>query len=250
MTRTSAQALILFAKDPVAGQVKTRLSSLLDNSTTLSLYHHFLRDSIEKICSVAGVDRFIGIASDPQTGHFEDVSQRHPVQLFVQEGDSLGERMRRAFENRFKEGYERVVIIGADSPTLPTAYIEQALQSQKEVVIGPSTDGGYYLIGMQGKVTDVFESVSWGTDQVLSETLNVLKVEGVSWGTDQVLSETLKVLKGQRAEAELLPVWYDVDLPEDLRFLKTHLEWMVHSGLQENKATLEFLNQLHLESKI
>ena len=230
MTRTSAQALILFAKDPVAGQVKTRLSSLLDNSTTLNLYHHFLRDSIEKICSVAEVDRFIGIASNSQTGYFEDVSRRRSVQLFVQEGDNLGERMRRAFEERFKEGYERVVIIGADSPTLPTAYIEQALQSKKEVVIGPSTDGGYYLIGMQGKVTDVFE--------------------GVSWGTDQVLSETLDVLKGQRAEAELLPVWYDVDLPEDLRFLKTHLEWMVHSGLQENKATLEFLNQLHLESKI
>ena len=230
MTRTSAQALILFAKDPVAGQVKTRLSSLLDNSTTLNLYHHFLRDSIEKICSVAEVDRFIGIASNSQTGYFEDVSRRRSVQLFVQEGDNLGERMRRAFEDRFKEGYERVVIIGADSPTLPTAYIEQALQSKKEVVIGPSTDGGYYLIGMQGKVTDVFE--------------------GVSWGTDQVLSETLDVLKGQRAEAELLPVWYDVDLPEDLRFLKTHLEWMVHSGLQENKATLEFLNQLHLESKI
>jgi rSAM/selenodomain-associated transferase 1 len=230
MTRTSAQALILFAKDPVAGQVKTRLSSLLDNSTTLNLYHHFLSDSIEKVCSVAEADRFIGIASNSQTGYFEDVSRRRSVQLFVQEGDNLGERMRRAFEDRFKEGYERVVIIGADSPTLPTAYIEQALQSQKEVVIGPSTDGGYYLIGMQGKVTDVFE--------------------GVSWGTDQVLSETLDVLKGQRAEAELLPVWYDVDLPEDLRFLKTHLEWMVHSGLQENKATLEFLNQLHLESKI
>ena len=230
MTRTSAQALILFAKDPVAGQVKTRLSSLLDNSTTLNLYHHFLSDSIEKVCSVAEADRFIGIASNSQTGYFEDVSRRRSVQLFVQEGDNLGERMRRAFEERFKEGYERVVIIGADSPTLPTAYIEQALQSQKEVVIGPSTDGGYYLIGMQGKVTDVFE--------------------GVSWGTDQVLSETLDVLKGQRAEAELLPVWYDVDLPEDLRFLKTHLEWMVHSGLQENKATLEFLNQLHLESKI
>jgi rSAM/selenodomain-associated transferase 1 len=230
MKRTSPQALILFAKDPVAGQVKTRLSSLLDNSTTLSLYHHFLRDSIEKVCSIAEVDRFIGIASDPQTSYFDDVSLSHPVQLFVQEGDNLGERMRRAFEDRFKEGYERVVIIGADSPTLPTAYIEQALQSQKKVVIGPSTDGGYYLIGMQGKVTDVFE--------------------GVSWGTDQVLSETLTVLKDQRAEAELLPVWYDVDLPEDLRFLKTHLEWMAHAGLQESKATLEFLNQLHLESKI
>ena len=231
MTKTSAQALILFAKDPVQGQVKTRLSSLLDAPTTLSLYHHFLRDSIEKICSVAEVDRFIGIASNPKTHYFDDVSRSHSVQLFVQKGESLGERMRRAFEDRFKEGYERVVIIGADSPTLPTTYIEQALKSDKEVVIGPSTDGGYYLIGMQGKVTDIFE--------------------GVPWGTDRVLSETLSVLKGQRAEAELLSVWYDVDLPEDLRFLKTHLEWMVHAGsLKESQATLSFLNQLNIESKI
>ncbi len=231
MTQSAARALILFAKDPVEGQVKTRLSSLLDAQTILSLYRHFLRDSIEKVCSVAEVDRFIGIASDPKTDYFEDVSRGHPVQLFVQEGGNLGERMRRAFGDRFKEGYERVVIIGSDSPTLPTAYIEQALQSEQEVVIGPSTDGGYYLVGMREKVTDIFEGVPWGTDRVLSETLNVLK--------------------HQQAQAELLPVWYDVDLPEDLRFLKTHLEWMVHAGLlKEGQATLAFLNQLHLESKI
>jgi rSAM/selenodomain-associated transferase 1 len=230
MTQTSAQALILFAKDPVEGQVKTRLSSLLDAPTILSLYRHFLRESVEKVCSVAEVDRFIGIASTPVSGYFDNVPRNYPIRLFIQEGENLGERMRRAFEDRFKEGYERVVIIGADSPTLPTAYIEQALQSEKEVVIGPSTDGGYYLIGMQGKVTDIFEGVPWGTDRVLSETLNVLK--------------------GQQAQAELLPVWYDVDLPEDLRFLKTHLEWMAHAGLKEGKATLEFLNQLQLESKI
>jgi hypothetical protein len=83
---------------------------------------------------------------------------------------------------------------------------------------------------MKKKVTDIFAGVPWGTDRVLSETLNVLK--------------------DQRAEAELLPVWYDVDLPEDLRFLKTHLEWMAHAGLKEGAATLEFLNQLQLESKI
>jgi rSAM/selenodomain-associated transferase 1 len=230
MARTSDQALILFAKDPVEGQVKTRLSSLLDAPTTLNLYRHFLQGSIEKICSVAEVDRFIGIASDPQTNYFDDVSRSHPVQLFVQEGGNLGERMRQAFEDRFKEGYGRVVIIGADSPTLPTTYIEQAFRSEKEIVIGPSTDGGYYLIGMRVKVTDIFG--------------------GVPWGTDQVLSETLKALKDQQAKAELLPVWYDVDLPEDLRFLKTHLEWMVHAGLKEGKATLEFLNQLDLESRI
>jgi uncharacterized protein len=231
MTQSSARALILFAKDPVEGQVKTRLSSLLDASTILSLYHHFLRDSIEKICSVAEVDRFIGIASDPKTNYFDDVSKSQPVRLFVQKGGDLGERMRQAFEDRFREGYEHVVIIGSDSPTLPAAYITQALQSEKEVVIGPSTDGGYYLIGMKNKQTDIFRGVPWGTERVLSETLNVLKE--------------------QQAEAELLPVWYDVDLPEDLHFLKTHLEWMAHAGLlKEGQETLAFLNQLHLESKI
>ena len=229
MTRTSSRAVILFARDPVEGQVKTRLNPLLDAPTILNLYRHFLRDSIEKVCSVADVDRFIGIASDPKTKYFDDVSKSYPVRLFVQKGADLGERMRQAFADRFDEGYESVVIIGSDSPTLPSSYIAQALQSEKEVVIGPSTDGGYYLIGMKGKMTDIFDGVSWGADTVLSETLNVLR--------------------NRRAEAELLPVWYDVDLPDDLRFLKTHLEWMAHAGLQEGRATLELLNQFQLESK-
>ena len=227
MTQASARAVILFARDPVEGQVKTRLSSLLDPSTIVSLYRQFLRDSIEKICAVPDADPFIGIATDPQTGYFDEVSRDHVVRLFVQKGENLGERMRQAFADRFKEGYERVVIIGSDSPTLPVSYITQALQSEKEVVIGPSTDGGYYLVGMRGKVTDIFKRVAWGTDSVLSETLHALK--------------------DQQAEAELLPVWYDVDLPGDLYFLKTHLEWMSHAGLQEGSATLEFLNHLQLK---
>ncbi len=227
MMAAPASALILFAKDPVEGQVKTRLNSLLDSKTTLKLYRHFLSDSIGKISSVSGVERFIGIASPPTSDYFEDASRDSSIRLFVQAGQNLGERMRQAFQDRFAEGFERVVIIGSDSPTLPTAYIEQALRSEKEVVIGPSTDGGYYLIGMKGHLTDIFS--------------------GVPWGTDRVLSETLKVLQGKGAGAELLPVWYDVDLPEDLRFLKTHLEWLAHAGLKEGKATLEFLNQLHLE---
>ena len=227
MTRAFDQAVILFARDPVEGRVKTRLSSLLDPPTLLKLYRHFLRDSIEKVCSIEDADHFIGISSSPETRYFDEVSRSHAVRLFVQKGGNLGERMRQAFADRFEEGYQRVVIIGSDSPTLPPVYIAQALRSNKDVVIGPSTDGGYYLVGMQGKVTDIFERVSWGTDSVLSETLNALKE--------------------QRAEAELLPVWYDVDLPEDLRFLKTHLEWMAHAGLQEGRATLEFLNQLQLE---
>ena len=227
MTVARRSALILFAKDPVEGRVKTRLGSLLDPKTTLNLYLCFLDDSIAKIHAVAKVDRFIGVASEPQTGYFENLSYHPPARLFVQEGEDLGQRMHRAFEDRFQEGYQRVVIIGSDSPTLPTAYIEQALQSEKEVVIGPSTDGGYYLIGMRGMVTELFA--------------------GIDWGTGRVLADTLKALQEQGVPAGLLPVWYDVDLPEDLRFLKTHLEWMAHAGLKTGLATFKFLNQRHLE---
>lgn len=227
MIEACRSALILFAKDPVEGRVKTRLGSLLDPKTTLNLYLHFLDDSIAKIHAVTDVERFIGVASEPQTGYFEKLSYHPPARLFVQEGEDLGQRMRRAFEDRFQEGYQRVVMIGADSPTLPTAYIEQALQSEKEVVIGPSTDGGYYLIGMRGKVTELFTDIDWGTGSVLADTLKILQKQGVP--------------------AELLPVWYDVDLPEDLRFLKTHLEWMAHAGLKTGQATLDYLNQLSLE---
>ena len=120
-----------------------------------------------------------------------------------------------------------MVIVGADSPTLPLAYLEQALRTDREVVIGPCTDGGYYLVGMSRCFTEIFESVPWGTDRVLSETL--LRIREAS------------------AELELLSVWYDVDRPEDLQFLKTHLEFMVHAGLEKRSATLEFLNQLNLE---
>ncbi len=227
MIEACRSALILFAKDPVEGRVKTRLGSLLDPKTTLNLYLHFLDDSIAKIHAVTDVERFIGVASEPQTGYFEKLSYHPPARLFVQEGEDLGQRMRQAFEDRFREGYERVVIIGADSPTLPTGYIEQALLSEKQVVIGPSTDGGYYLIGMRGKVTELFTDIDWGTGSVLADTLKILQKQGVP--------------------AELLPVWYDVDLPEDLRFLKTHLEWMAHAGLKTGQATLDYLNQLHLE---
>ena len=227
MIEACRSALILFAKDPVEGRVKTRLGSLLDPKTTLNLYLHFLDDSIAKIHAVTDVERFIGVASEPQTGYFEKLSYHPPARLFVQEGEDLGQRMRQAFEDRFREGYERVVIIGADSPTLPTGYIEQALLSEKQVVIGPSTDGGYYLIGMRGKVTELFTDIDWGTGSVLADTLKILQKQGVP--------------------AELLPVWYDVDLPEDLRFLKTHLEWMAHAGLKTGQATLDYLNQLPLE---
>ena len=146
------------------------------------------------------------------------------IRMFVQEGESLGDKMRGAIQGRFTEGYERVVIIGSDSPSLPVSYINRAVGSDKDMVLGPSMDGGYYLIGMRGKVVEVFKDVTWGTETVLQETCEHLLQNGAS--------------------LELLPVWYDVDTPEDLKFFKTHLDLIQQAGLGAFGETGKLLNEI------
>ncbi|GJL80014.1 MAG: hypothetical protein NPINA01_30030 [Nitrospinaceae bacterium] len=227
MTKTRTKAIILFARDPVIGQVKTRLQPLLDPESVLKLYTCFLNDSIEKICKLESADRFIGVTPSDLSGFFSRLDNESALQIFTQEGKDLGEKMSRAFKERFREGYEQVVIIGSDSPSLPVAYIEQALNSKKDLTIGPSTDGGYYLIGMSQKPVNVFEGVAWGSDKVLAQTLERIKKNGSS--------------------LELLPPWYDVDRPEDLKFLETHLGLIEQSGPESTGATGNLLNELDLK---
>ena len=216
-------AVILFARDPVLGQVKTRLGSSLDDETILRLYTCFVEDSLKKIRQVDNADCFVGISPENHSGFFNGI-EGSDTRLFVQQGKDLGDKMRQAFVDRFADGYKKVVIIGSDSPSLPVSYINQALASDKDLILGPSTDGGYYLIAMSGKVSEVFEGIAWGTGQVLDETLNCVKKVGISM--------------------ELLPVWYDVDLLEDLKFLKTHLELIAQSGLCEGSQTKKILDEI------
>ena len=227
MTKTRTKAIILFARDPVEGQVKTRLHPYLNEGLIFDLYSCFLKDSIQKICQVESAGRFIGVTPSDSSGYFSRLDDAGSLQVFIQKGKDLGERMANAFKQRFQEGYEQVVIIGSDSPSLPVSYIEQALNSEKDLTIGPSTDGGYYLIGMSRKPVDVFE--------------------GVAWGSDKVLAQTLERVKKSAHSLELLPPWYDVDLPQDLKFLQTHLELIAQSGLENTGATGKFLQGLNLK---
>jgi rSAM/selenodomain-associated transferase 1 len=226
MKRRHNHALILFARDPVIGKVKTRLKPHLEDQTILGLYKSFLDDSVEKIARVAGVDRFCWVYPNNASGYFERMARKHAMVVCAQEGQDLGSRMQNALAKCFAEGYEKAVIIGSDSPSLPVAYIEQAFASEKDVMIGPSTDAGYYLIGANRKVPDVFADVAWGTDRVLSETLALIWRSGAS--------------------LETLPVWYDVDRYEDVLFLKTHLGLLDICGMNESPATRDFLRQLDL----
>ena len=219
-------ALILFARDPVIGQVKTRLQRFLAPETVLELYRRFLKDSIRLIHTVKGADRFIGVAPSDLSGFFSRLDGQFDVTLFDQTGKDLGEKMQHAFESRFAAGYEKVVIIGSDSPSLPPGYIEQAFAASKDLILGPSTDGGYYLIGMTQKFVDV--------------------MQGIDWGSERVLEQTLKRVQAQDVSLELLPLWYDVDQREDLLFLKNHLDLIAAAGLPAHSATREFLKELDL----
>ena len=223
MEKTRDNALILFARDPILGKVKTRLSSFLEEDVILKLYTCFLQETLYNIRQVENVDRFVGVAPSNESGFFTG-TLGSDIRIFVQEGENLGDKMRGAIQDRFVEGYERVVIIGSDSPSLPVAYICRAMGSDKDMVLGPSTDGGYCLIGMRRKVVEVFKDVTWGTETVLQETCEHLVQNGAS--------------------LELLPVWYDVDTPEDLKFFKTHLDLIGQVGLGAFGETRKLLNEI------
>ncbi len=225
MNRSNSNAVILFARQPVPGQVKTRLQSEWPADTVCRIYEAFLEDARLQLLALEKTDCFVSIQSNFGKDYFEPFAAGG-FRLIEQVGEDLGQRLQQAFAGRFEEGYERVVIIGSDSPTLPVDYIQQALQSATDLVLGPSTDGGYYLIGMAGQVTDVFA--------------------GIDWGTDRVLALTLEKVKQSRASLSLLPPWYDVDTPDDLRFLETHLGLMVEARLEGGVTTRKVIEELNL----
>tara|TARA_B100000686_G_scaffold344255_1_gene426535 strand:+ start:1394 stop:2071 length:678 start_codon:yes stop_codon:yes gene_type:complete len=222
----SNHALVLFARAPKQGKVKTRLQEKLSPKIVFQLYSCFLQDSIEKIGAVEGVDRFIGAAAREDVGYFLEVGEKKGIRVFPQDGRDLGTRMRNAFQERFEDGYEMIVIIGSDSPSLPVQYIEKALETNRDIVLGPGVDGGYYLIGMRKRLANVFN--------------------GVDWGSDRVLKQTLDNLRGIEASLEMLPLWYDVDLLEDALFLKTHLNLLRLAGENVPCATVDYLNKMNL----
>ena len=196
-------ALIVFAKVPSAGQVKTRLTSLLDEREAAELYEAFLLDALD-IYSNFEADVRLYIASDREAS--VEISLPNDVKVFEQRGDGLGERMATAFVETFLAGYDHVAIVGTDHPTLPTSFIEYALKSNprlRSVTIGPADDGGYYLLAMNEFHPAIFRGMSYSHPGVFEQTLERISQSG--------------------CEAIVLPLWYDVDEPADLRRLHAHL---------------------------
>ncbi len=220
------EALVVMAKAPREGEVKTRLAGALTAEEARQLYIAFLSDTFALMEEVMEErdDLSLALCYTPEGEEeaFEEV-EREGSMMIAQRGGDLGERLRNCFADLFAMGFESVVVIGADSPTLPGELIYDAfdsLENENDVIAGPTTDGGYYLIGMRRLHPRLFEAVPWSTTEVMAATEARAREAGVN--------------------LIVMPEWYDVDTPEELEKLKEELRQTRESA----PFTRRFLKEL------
>lgn len=195
--RTGRCALAVMIKSPRAGAVKTRLVPPLNFDEAAALSVCFLRDTASNITDVASHGAAEGVAVYTPVGSESAFNGllHAGFSLVAQRGESFGERLFHATEDLLALGYQSLCLIDSDSPTLPRSFLIDAVrwlaQPGDRVVLGPSDDGGYYLIGLKHAHARIFEDITWSTAQVLRQTV-----------------ERARELD---LETSILPAWYDVD---------------------------------------
>jgi rSAM/selenodomain-associated transferase 1 len=192
-------AIILFAKAPVAGRVKTRLEPVLGAEAALDLHKAFVLDMLDKLSTLSGATG-IELHTDIAT----DAWRRPNVVLRTQISGDLGSRMLHALGGRW------ACIVGSDAPTLPVSHIEALLASSADLALGPCEDGGYYAISCRRAHPDMFRGVEWSSERALEQTEKSARQCGLS--------------------VERGPGWYDVDRPGDLKRLRDEGNLPEHTG--------------------
>jgi rSAM/selenodomain-associated transferase 1 len=212
--------VLLFIKAPFKGQVKSRLAAAVGEEAALELYKNFTLDTIDAL-SASGYPFRICFHPPNANDAITMWLTGHPIA--PQDGNDLGERMELAFKKIFSEGFTSAILIGSDIPDLTPAVFHEALESLKknDAVIGPATDGGYYLIGFNQKsfLPRIFRGIPWSTDMVFQETMDILH------------ESSLRV--------HLLPHWKDVDTLEDLR---AFFERNRDAGFDKSKTMTYLIN--------
>ena len=172
-------ALIVFIKNPVKGKVKTRLAQTMGDDKALEIYHQLLQIT-QTEANLCNTTRYL-FYSDA-INQSDDWSNQHYLK-HIQIGDDLGERMLHAFEFVFKLGHSKAVIIGSDCPSLKAELLNTAIEqlNHNEVVIGPSEDGGYYLLGMNKLLPALFENMPWSQPHLLAQSLTLLKKHQINY---------------------------------------------------------------------
>jgi uncharacterized protein len=214
-------AVAIMAKAPQPGQVKTRLCPPLSHREAALLYQCFLADKIAQVNALPRATPVVSYSPDEAKSVFQDLTPAH-FMLMPQRGDDLGARIFFTFDQLFRQGYTQVIVIDSDTPTLPIAYLEQAFRliaaQQNDVVLGPTEDGGYYLIGLRQSHRELFERMPWSTSQVFPET----RRRSEQFGLTVACTES----------------WYDVDTPEDLARLTESLDHLQDGMARQTRQFL------------
>lgn len=184
----ATDALVIMTKAPIPGEVKTRLCPPLTPDEAATLHGSFVLDEIERSRDAIKdqslrVHRYLGCAPSPDHAFFRVLEARQGVTLIPQIGDDLGARMNHAFDTVFQQGYQRAIMVGTDLPDLPPTSYDEALELlvDHDLVLGPASDGGYYLIGMKRSIPNIFSNMPWSTDQVAALTIERATALGLSY---------------------------------------------------------------------
>ena len=219
-----ANALAIMAKAPLAGTVKTRLLPYLSAEEAAELARSLLLDQLSHLCAIEAADLYVAFTPPQQEALVQQLAPA-PFQILSQSEGDLGMRMHNIFSVLFAKDYKNVILIGADLPPVPLDYFAQAYDyldgAQPRVVLGPSRDGGYYLVGLNCPMPGMFENMTWSHDQVFTQTVTKLA--------------------DLRIETRQLPIWFDIDTPDDLQILMTREDDRQNASM---KNTLKLLRRL------
>ncbi|MCS6930218.1 MAG: TIGR04282 family arsenosugar biosynthesis glycosyltransferase [Saprospiraceae bacterium] len=189
--------LLIFVKEPIPGRVKTRLARTVGDEEAARIYR-FLLEKTHQAAIKTSADRRWLFYADERIDK-EDDQFPGSFEKYVQCPGDLGQRMADAFQRAFSAGSERVVIIGSDCPELTSEVLDEAFLALRkcDAVIGPTFDGGYYMLGTNRFIPELFQGIAWSTPEVLDQTLAIFNKLHLKFGVFSTL--------------------YDIDTEEDWR---------------------------------
>ena len=201
--------ILIFAKEPVAGKVKTRLARSIGEAAALQFHEQMLRHTLEMVCRYQLAVVELHISGNSEHPLIQSLSKEFNISVYSQKGGDLGEKMFFALEQSL-ENSNYSVLIGTDCPVMDVDYLSNALTALfrgQDVVLGPAEDGGYVLVGTSNVKKDWFDDISWGSHHVIEQSRQKMKASG--------------------ARLEELQTLWDVDQIEDLQ------RWELHNAIQQ-----------------